>query len=376
MKTFSMVKNVFRFDNRIEGFNENHLLLLVYLQKFTTFQGKIYFIFNFMFSDLNINKYPLQKQLYQCLQDLQKWGLINITNKVDFESINKNTIIILDGVQYENNYTMLITDEIDKILYSDEDIRVKKTMLYIYTLIVSRIDEKGFCFPRRETFKKDMQIKSNKRVQDAIDKLKELNLIDYAKAGIIRDKKGRIYNANNIYVTTYTKNYKEILESAVNINREYHEENNSIVMQKKKKEDLSIAKEEIEEKSNIEIDEKILNFDYENDYAQMILKHLKKGLKNNEDVSSIYERLKRCYEEEVEHKERVRATKEKRSLLQENNNSIVMQKKKKEDNSLDWVKEVEEREKFYSEFENNKEEKTILEVLNENKDCEKYELPF
>ena len=57
-------------------------------------------------------------------------------------------------------------------------------------------------------------------------------------------------------------------------------------MQKKKKEDVSIAKEELEEKSNIEIDEKILNFDYENDYAQMTLKHLKMRLKNNEDISS------------------------------------------------------------------------------------------
>jgi hypothetical protein len=82
-------------------------------------------------------------------------------------------------------------------------------MLYIYTLIVSRIDNKGFCFPRLSMFKKDLNTTSDNRIIDAIDKLKELGLIDFAKAGIIRDAKGRIYNANNIYVTTYTENYSE-----------------------------------------------------------------------------------------------------------------------------------------------------------------------
>ncbi len=356
-----LAKNIFRDDNRIKGFNENHLLLLVYLQKFTTFQGKIYFIFNFLFDDFKIDNKPLRKELYQCLQDLQKWGLINITNKVDFESINKNTIIILDGVQYEDNYTMLIASEVDKILYSDEDIRSRKTMLYIYTLIVSRIDGKGFCFPRLSMFKKDLSTTSDNRIINAIDKLKELDLIDYANCGIVKDVKGRIFQGNNIYVTTYTKNYSEILKNAVNSNREYHQENNSVVMQKRKREDTySVAKV-----SKIEIDDKIINYNYKADYAKLIVSWIREGLKNNEDVSANYEKLLKFYNDEINYKPK------------ENNVvELPKQEEEKEDDTLDWIKEVEEREKFYSEFENNKEEKTILDVFNQYRDYQKYELPF
>jgi len=245
MKTFSMVRNVFRFD--LDCFNpeftDNHLLVWVYLQRFSTYRDEINFCMGWLFDDLNINYRDTQKDLIKALFDLIEWELVKPIE--DITKINRNTRIKLESVKYDNNFTKLLDSEIDKILYGDEDIRVKKTMLYVYTLIVSRIDDKRFCFPRRKTFKKDMQIKSNKRVQDAIDKLKELGLIDFAKAGIIRDAKGRIYNANNVYVTTYTENYSAILQNAVNSNREYHQENNSVVMQKKKREDTySVAKEE------------------------------------------------------------------------------------------------------------------------------------
>lgn len=374
-----MVKNVFRSD--LDCFNpeftDNHLLVLVYMQKYTTYRDEINFCMGWLFDDLNIGYRDTQKDLIKALFDLIEWELVKPIE--DITKINRNTRIKLESVKYDNNFTKLLDSEIDKILYSDEDIRVKKTMLYIYTLIVSRIDDKRFCFPRRETFKKDMQIKSNKRVQDAIDKLKELGLIDFAKAGIIRDAKGRIYNANNIYVTTYTENYREILENAVNSNREYHENNNSLVMQKKKKEDVSIPAEE----NNIEIDEKVLNFDYQNDFSLMKLKHVKMGLEgkfDKEHTFQLYENLKKCYDEEIEYREKVRKTEEHRKTLNVSSLPIQIQKKKKEDDTLDWVKEVEEREKFYAEFENNKEEKTILDVLNENKDYKpsdkSLELPF
>lgn len=382
MKTFSMVKNVFRFD--LDCFNpeftDNHLLVWVYLQRFSTYR-EINFCMGWLFDDLNINYRDTQKDLIKALFDLIEWELVKPIE--DITKINRNTRIKLKAIKYDDNFTKLLDSEIDKILYSDEDIRVKKTMLYIYTLIVSRIDEKGYCFPRIETFKKDMQIidddentiPNNNRIIDARNKLKELGLIDFAKAGIIKDAKGRIYNANNIYVTTYTENYREILQNAVNSNREYHENNNSIVMQKKKKEDVSIPAEE----NNIEIDEKVLNFDYQNDFSLMKLKHVKMGLEgkfDKEHTFQLYEELKKCYDEEIEYREKVRKTEEHRKTLNVSSLPIQIQKKEKEDDTLDWLKEVEEKEKFYAEFENNKEEKTILEVLNENKDCEKYELPF
>lgn len=216
------VKNIFRADNKLEGFNENHLLLLVHLQEYATIKGDINFCFSFMFDKLNITYYELKKELYQCLVDLDNWGLIEITNK--FDIINQNTNIFIEKIQYDNEFTMLIADEIDKILYCNEDIRLKRTLLYIYTIIVSWIGINGreYCFPTRDQFKMDIQTKSNKRIEGCICKLKELGLIDYANAGVVKSD-NNIYQANNIYVLTSNKDYKEILKQAIDESRFYYE---------------------------------------------------------------------------------------------------------------------------------------------------------
>jgi len=58
----------------------------------------------------------------------------------------------------------------------------------------------------------------------------------------------------------------------------------------------------------------------------MTLKHVKKGLEGSldkEHTLRLYENLKKCHEEEIEYREKVRATKEKRSLLKKSNNNII-----------------------------------------------------
>lgn len=217
-----IVKNIFRADNRLEGFTENHLLLLVHLQEYTSIRDKIYFTFNFMFERLGITYYELKKELYQCLVDLDDWSLIDIIS--DIENINQNTMIIINKVQYDRDFTILIADEVDKILYCDEDIRVKKTLLYIYTIIVSWIGINGrqYCFPTRDQFKDDLQIKSNQRITSAVYKLKELGLIDFDNVGVVRND-SKIYQSNNIYVLTSTDNYKEVLTQALEESKYYYE---------------------------------------------------------------------------------------------------------------------------------------------------------
>lgn len=216
------VKNVFRADNKLEGFNENHLLLLVHLQEYTTIKSDINFCFSFMFEKLNITYYELKKELYECLIDLDNWGLISIINEVG--TINQNTNLFIDKVQYDKDFTMLIANEIDKILYCNEDIRLKRTLLYIYVVIVSwiGIKDKQYCFPTRDQLKMDIQTKSSKRIEDCICKLKELGLIDYANAGVVRND-GKIYQANNIYVLTNNIDYKRILKQALDISKFYYE---------------------------------------------------------------------------------------------------------------------------------------------------------
>lgn len=175
-----------------------------------------------MFEKLNITYYELKKELYQCIIDLDDWGLITITNKVI--NINQNTNLFIDKIQYDKDFTMLVAEEIDKILYCNEDIRFKRTLLYIYTVIVSwiGIKDRQYCFPTREQLKMDIQTKSNKRIEDSICKLKELGLIDFANAGVIRSD-SRVYQANNIYVLTTDCNYKEVLNQAIDESRFYYE---------------------------------------------------------------------------------------------------------------------------------------------------------
>ena len=162
-------------------------------------------------------------------------------------------------------------------------------------------------------------------------------------------------------MTTYTENYKEILKNAVNSNREYHQENNSLVMRRRKRRCFFGCK------VKTKIDQDILNYDYQTRYAKLIVSWIREGLKNNEDVSKNYERLLDFYEDEINYKPK---TKEK-------NNVVELPIQEKEDDTLDWVKEVEEREKFYTEFENDEEEINTLDVIHDYKPSDKsLELPF
>lgn len=177
-----------------------------------------------MFTELNINKLPMRNVLYECLDDLNNWGLISIISDVDFRSINKNTTVVIDRIIYDDNYTILYADEINKILYCEGDVRFKKTLLYIYVVIASWIGINGrmYCFPTREQLKADLQTTSNKRITDAIYKLKKLALIDFANVGVIRND-SRIYQANNVYVLTTHPHYKDVLDQALEDSKFYYE---------------------------------------------------------------------------------------------------------------------------------------------------------
>ena len=295
IKVTYLVKNIFRADNRLVGFTDNHLLLLVYLQKFTTYSNQIYFVFDFMFTDLNIGKTVLRSDLFKCLDDLNNWGLINITNDIDFKSINKNTIIIIDKVNYESNYTVLYAEEVNKILYSDMDIRSKKTLLYLYSVIVSWIGINGrqYCFPRREQLKDDIQTTSNQRIIDGIKQLKKLGLIDYASAGIVKND-NKFYQVNNVYVVTYLENYQEILSQAIDESKYYYEVADIEVLHRKKKEVVVEEIEEVEEPStdwgesnpmkkplNIGRKSKSFTDKYTDKFLQSII--------DDEDISNVFE---------------------------------------------------------------------------------------
>lgn len=210
MNYFAIVNNVFRHDlgkQYIKEFNDNHLLLLVYIQKFKGYSGEMNFCLGWLFDDLKIN-YNLQQDLINCFSDLVKWNLIDLINEVD--NINRNTRLQVAISEYDDRFTQVLFNEVEKIFNLDIDIRTKKTMLFLYTDIASWIDTKGYCYTSYHYFKQDLNTKSDNRINDSLKLLKENKLIDYDKPGqVLVDN--QITQGNNIYVLCSDKDYKDNL---------------------------------------------------------------------------------------------------------------------------------------------------------------------
>jgi hypothetical protein len=252
-----------------------------------------------MFEELNIkNNKKLMKILYQCLLDLDNWKLINITNNINKNNIDKNTIIIIDRIIFKDKYTLVFASEIEKILSYKCDIRAKRTLLYIYVLIVSRIDDKGYCFPRYDTFERDLQTTSRNRIINAIQILKDIDLIDFANVGVIKDSK-KIYQANNIYVTTITEGYKEILSSALEDSKKYFINTDTDILKNKKK-DKDKPKETDKDNGNVEY-QKVINYKYSQVENQILVKKVKHNVRNDErdKAKKGYKKLVERYLKEI-----------------------------------------------------------------------------
>lgn len=215
MGNFVMVKNCFRkdlFQQYIEEFNENHLLVLMYMQRFTAInRGEINFTFDWLFEDLEINKSSTRKELINSLFDLVDMGLIELVKDIDRDKVNKNTRIRTYAIEYEDNFTKIYDNEIYKIFDSDIDFRMKKTMLFLYVDIASRIDTKGYCYPSFLSFKSDINTTSDSRINDSLQMLKEFELIDYDNVGQIAIG-GQVTQGNNVYVLCCQEGYKDILQ--------------------------------------------------------------------------------------------------------------------------------------------------------------------
>ena len=223
MNYFAIVNNVFRHDlgkQYIKEFNDNHLLLLVYIQKFKGYSGEMNFCLGWLFDDLKIN-YNLQQDLINCFSDLVKWNLIDLINEVD--NINRNTRLQVAISEYDDRFTQVLFNEVEKIFNLDLDIRTKKTMLFLYTDIASWIDTKGYCYTSYHYFKQDLNTKSDNRINDSLKLLKENKLIDYESVGeIIID--GKVTKGNNIYVLCNNKDYKTNLSRGVANRKKQYEE--------------------------------------------------------------------------------------------------------------------------------------------------------
>ena len=211
------IANVFRHDIKdqyIDEFSDNHMLLWVYIQRYSTYRDNINFCMGWLFDDLNIKYRDTQIELIDCLFDLIKWKLLIAVNQLNNDGINKNTRIIAQLPKFDGRYTKIYDSEVDKILNIDVDIRIKKTMLYIYIIIASWIDDKGYCYPPYRYIKEDISTTSDNRINNALVLLKERKLIDYENVGQILVE-NKVKQGNNVYVTCISSNYKNKLATGL-----------------------------------------------------------------------------------------------------------------------------------------------------------------
>ena len=199
IENFVVVKNVFRADLPIfnKDFDENHLLVYTYLQRFFTYEKGISFSLKDLFDELCIKNYRTQQKFIQYFKDLINFGLIEMINKPD--KITNDTELQVQIPKYDNNFTKIRLKELIIISRLKVDLKQKKTMLFLYIDLASRIDEKGYCFPSFKQLQKDLQTTNANRISSSLKKLKQYGFIDYQNLGnIVVD--GNIKQSNNIYV--------------------------------------------------------------------------------------------------------------------------------------------------------------------------------
>ena len=145
---FVIVRKVFWYatEQYQKGFTDLHLLILIYMQRYKAINSnEMTFCIGWLYDDLNITNDKAKQDIIASLFDLLEMELIEL-NDLDIDSVNRNTRIVANLLDVEEGFVMIDNDAIDKILSLDLDIRQKRTMLFIYTIIASRIDDKGYCY--------------------------------------------------------------------------------------------------------------------------------------------------------------------------------------------------------------------------------------
>lgn len=291
---FVMIKYVMRADMKfhIKNFNDNHLLMYATIQRYTSMRGTIDFRLNDIYEDLKIDSTTLKSELKQSLFDLIEFNLIELVddNSLNIDKINKNTRIRLKQVTIKDDFKQIYDSELDKIFNSEHDIRAKKTMLYLFTILVSRIDDKNYCYPSYASLKRDLKTSSDTTITDNLNRLRELKLIEYENCGTIITESKEITQSNNIYVRCITNNHKSILNEQINkrkadlINHKSKISDNKKANKKRSESMTEVWKQRKEVKEVNSIDNVIDNIEIDKVTSIDVAKKI--DLANNENVKN------------------------------------------------------------------------------------------
>jgi hypothetical protein len=190
----------------IKKYGHNALLINSYLQRGITNRNEIYFSIDNIAEYLHINpkNFKSRQNIINTLYKFNDDKLFKLHKPI----IKHDNLIISSELKQFESFIILYDFEIDNIISCKENIDVSKlltTFLYIKSCI--NHDYK-YCYPSIEKIKYMTNINSDKSIIRYINILRDLDLILYKNAGLIKYDKDNLKYEKNVYVMNYEGNRK------------------------------------------------------------------------------------------------------------------------------------------------------------------------
>lgn len=140
------------------------------------------------------------------------------------DEINKVNDIIHINLNYpgSNNFFMLYEKDKHKILnYAANNKLDKFSLLNVYCYLLSCIGSNNkYCFPSYDDISNKTSI-NRRSINKYISALDEIDLIKYKNIGLITNKDGENFKANNVYVL-YGDNWQDNINVGLNKTKEFY----------------------------------------------------------------------------------------------------------------------------------------------------------
>ena len=250
------------------------------------YKDAIPFNINMILELLNIKKTSTNtiNNIINTLQELEEYNLITyysntvLTDIININTINKNTIIYAKLEDEIESFIMLYDADIYKILEYTKRHKIDKYNLlgiYIYLMSCINKDENNedylLCYPSYERIAGELDIISN-TINTYIKTLKELKIIYYDYAGFKETSKGKIKNSNMYYCRYKDKNILIDRVRKIGLKEGYIKVNNKSKNISNQKRSIKMKLNKLNKKEHLTEEEKKLKKELESNYNKLTKK--------------------------------------------------------------------------------------------------------
>ena len=211
-KRVIIIKDVFRGENKIEDFDEYHMIVYAGMQLFyNPALEEINMNLNMLYDRANITDKRAKQKIRKSLNDIIEWGLISFKSK---GSISSNTHFRAEIPNITSRYTMINADFVLQILGSDNQIGFKGNMLRLYSLLAQYTGNKLFAYPNIDTLAADLNV-STKTINNAMSHLESMDILLRETIQIQNKQNGLFNNTKNVYVFCDTENSGKVMSFSI-----------------------------------------------------------------------------------------------------------------------------------------------------------------